>query len=317
MLVETIGVNVRDALVQTMMEELFERHQLWGDLCQGEWILSEVQALSDNLFACRKTGETHRYVEVVDTYHTKGRIIQYLHLSAVMHDLPARKGLPMGFRPDRKGSFTFHFSEVPAVESTWCLNNCPLERPGRCCTQYRPRFGLFDLMLLSYLDQHRFHLLLKNVRGTLHLQTPYLIVGTENTHATCNLWTPQGCRLPVNLRPTTCRTYFCRPSVFGGNAELRETNGLWIDALQTVVETQDGFKEWSVRCNTEYRERNHDLFRDAGPEVSTMENPLARNNLVEFTNHYRSDFETYLNRVRRQIAERIGKAGPVCREFIP
>lgn len=117
-----------------------------------------------------------------------------------------------------KGTVTFQFSATPVATSSWCVDGCQSPGRPRCCIRLEPGFDLFRL-LAGMRSTTGYRGVISAVRCTLSAKHLVLTVHREQATGYCGLWTPTGCRLPVEAKPDPCRHYVCKVDLFRGNPE--------------------------------------------------------------------------------------------------
>lgn len=199
------------------------------------------------------------------------------------------------------GTVSFYFSTVPLATSSWCEEGCQPPGSPRCCIRLRPVFDLFRLLAgIKHVPGYQ------QLMRRLHtnLSTTHLTLTVERNPETgyCGLWTPTGCRLPLEAKPEPCRHYVCKTDLFQGNAAatgvLDRYNRFWL----ALAEHELAHAHLERRA----RERFQGILRSRRQGV---EHPLPV--LFDTLAYLRDDYEAYLVQRREFVHRLLGATSAV------
>jgi len=127
--------------------------------------------------------------------------------------------------------------KTTCIRSDFCLKNCRLEHPAKCCGQADPPFSAWELvpLFLEHMD------LLERLvdRSQSYILDPLRVVMERQDRAPCPACTATGCFLPLDLRPALCRHYICNPFA------------------RQVIPQISGSAEWAL-----FREQQMNVYRE-------------------------------------------------------
>lgn len=180
-------------------------------------------------------------------------------------------------------------SASPVITSTLCSEGCPssLTWKARCCRAYRPRFD--TPAILALIRKRMLHLL--SAPSELYAEPLTIVVNLQGPDGHCGLWTPAGCRLTPDLRPQSCRDYFCRIASAGRDPAFCKAYREYLAVLALIK-----------RCEEEYADlwtlAQHILWRDLLGDGVRGVIPLGTDSLESVMDGYGRYRQCLKNRVR-------------------
>lgn len=196
------------------------------------------------------------------------------------------------------GTVSFHFSTVPLATSSWCEEGCqPPGRP-RCCIRLRPSLDPFRLLAgIKHMPGYR--RLMTSVKTTFSAGSLVLTVERDPATGCCGLWTPEGCRLPVEAKPDPCRHYVCKTDLLHSDdraaAVLDRYNRFWLALIDHEIDHHALVDRARAHFRTLVDGTRH---KPAGTESVRL--------LFDTLEQFRDDYDEYLARRREFVRERLG-----------
>lgn len=102
-----------------------------------------------------------------------------------------------------------HLGKTTCIRSDFCLRNCRLAHPAKCCGRADPPFSAWELIPLFLEHMDLLEELVERSQG--YILDPRRAVMERQDRSPCPACTATGCFLPLDLRPALCRHYICQP----------------------------------------------------------------------------------------------------------